>query len=82
MVVVGGQLLELLDVWCEGVGRGGVWDAEGVDCLGGGGVVFGVDADGVGEGEGGEGFEMWHEEGGDVGEEDGVALEDLREGFV
>jgi len=37
-----------------------VRDAEGVDCWGGGGVVGGVDADGVGEGEGGEGLEVGH----------------------
>jgi len=75
-------LFELLDVWGEGMGRRGVWDAEGVDCLGGGGVVFGVDADGVGEGEGREGFEVRHQEGGDVGEEDGVALENLGIGML
>lgn len=53
--------------------------AQGVNCLGGGGVVFGVDADGVGEGEGRKRFKMWDEESGNVGKEDGVALEDLRE---
>lgn len=56
MVVVGGQLFELMDGRGEWGGRGGSGDAEGVDCGSGRGVVRGVDADGVGEGEGGKGF--------------------------
>ncbi len=53
-------MFELLDIGGEWFGGGGVRDAEGVNCWGGGGVVGGVDADGVGEGEGGEGFEVGH----------------------
>lgn len=58
MFVVGGELFERLQGGGEGGDgwRGG--EAEGVDCRGGGGVEFGVDADGVGEGEGREGCEV------------------------
>lgn len=58
MFVVGGELFEGLQGGREGGEgwRGG--EAEGVDCWGWGGVEVGVDADGVGEGERGEGREV------------------------
>lgn len=43
-------------------------DVEGVDCGGGVVGVGFVDADGVGEGEGGEVAEVGDDEGGDLGE--------------
>lgn len=52
-------------------------DADVVDGWEGGVVVFRVDADGVGEFEGGEGGEVRHEEVGQLGEEDGVNFEEL-----
>ena len=70
--------VEVLERGGQGVGEG---DAEVVD----GGfawvrgvvdVVF-VDADGVGEFEGREGMQMWLEEVRDVGEVEGVFVEEL-----
>ena len=40
-------------------------------------MEFGVDTDGVGEGEGGEGCEVGDDEGGDVWEMYGILFEDL-----
>ena len=40
-------------------------------------MEFGVDADGVGEGEGRDRGEVWEDEGGDVWEVDGFCFEDL-----
>lgn len=77
MFVVGGELFESLHGGGEGgEGRRGR-ETEGVDCGCWGDVEVGVDADGVGEGERGEGFEVGDDEGGDVGELDRVLFEDL-----
>lgn len=57
-------------------------DVEGVDCGGGVVGVGFVDADGVGEGEGGEVAEVRDDEGGDLGEEHGVAVEGLSGGRI
>ena len=82
MVVVGGELFEDLER-----GRGGGdgrrrGEAEGVDCRDRGGVEFGVDADGVGEGERRDGCEVADDEGGDVWEVDGICFEGLKSVLV
>ena len=77
MFVVGGELFE----GGEGGGRGGRsrgnGEAEGIDCWERVGVVVGIDADGVGEGEGREGGEVVDYCFGNMGEIEGVLVEDL-----
>lgn len=77
MVVIGGELFQMLEGGRECCRWGGDGETESVDCWGWVGVVFRVDADGIREGKRGKSFEVRDDEGGDVGEEDGVALEDL-----
>lgn len=77
MFVVCGDLFEGLEGGGEGLDgrRGG--EAEGVDCWCWGGVEVGVDADGVGEGERGDGAEVRNDHRGDVWEVDRVHVEGL-----
>ena len=58
---------DVVDCWGWGVRRGG-----------GGGGGGGVEVEGVREGDGGEGEAVGHDEGREVGNEDDVAVEDLR----